>query len=621
MRAEETPFPRRRGCAACQTDIHIDNQGDVNVYNCTSPAPSSAPCPPADDDHVCPPVAPGACVPMALGAKPKQSRRHKLERLLANVPVPSTLGASFFHLASRHLAGATAANPIEEAAFATFARLSPELRRVLACARDSFDSLTSGERERLFAPELVLDAGQPLDPARLSAAFAKELTAHVAIQVFGDESSATEERAGKLRTPPYPGGEFPPAPVVVCRIDGLRTGTYRPPLAPGDYTPEEFQQTCHVVLDGTVPRQVCEVQTTNCPGHQSGGACLRVQDVEAGQTVLVEGMNFSSTDTKVRLTDAATFTQEWEVETYVWGDADTPLTELVNGEESIIADCRVHDRLTFQVPDLVPGLYAFRVLVPNEGGDPAWGDVLASEAERLTVVVPETARFQIASESLGCRVETSPEWPGSDEAGIGILAVPLFPDFTGGEPQRPNGGNPIRYSDADTGELFPMDHVLFSHQQPIAGLALSIAGFEIDSEEMFKRQVMDFGDAFLEILEQQLDYLKDHVDEAKSIAKLGWYGAFVAVAVLVAIDACYALWAPADPIIEDAIGPSTAELVRLTSESYPMPGPREHSTPSGIRVKVTPLEKVPHQYRERREYVSEDEGSRYEIVLRYTRLM
>jgi len=37
-------------------------------------------------------------------------------------------------------------------------------------------------------------------------------------------------------------------------------------------------------------------------------------------------------------------------------------------------------------------------------------------------------------------------------------------------------------------------------------------------------------------------------------------------------------------------------------------------------VKVTPLEKIPQQYREKREYISDDEESSYEIVYRYNRL-
>jgi hypothetical protein len=87
-----------------------------------------------------------------------------------------------------------------------------------------------------------------------------------------------------------------------------------------------------------------------------------------------------------------------------------------------------------------------------------------------------------------------------------------------------------------------------------------------------------------------------------------------------AIDVFVALWAPADLIIEDSIGPTTLDLVELTSVNFPLPLPSEHITPQGIKVKVTPLDKITHQYRERREYISDDEESRYEIVLRYNRV-
>src|SRR5438067_838157 len=107
--------------AGCRIDIQIDSRGDVNIYNCTAPRPSG---------EICPPVAPGACVPASLGSKPKQSRRRKLDKLLANTRVPSALGASFFHLTRRYLAGKTTANALEERAFATLRRLSPDLQRV-----------------------------------------------------------------------------------------------------------------------------------------------------------------------------------------------------------------------------------------------------------------------------------------------------------------------------------------------------------------------------------------------------------------------------------------------------------------------------------------------------------
>jgi hypothetical protein len=615
----------------CKIDIHIDNQGDVNIYNCTAPAPSSEPCPPPPkDDPVCPPVAPGACVPASLGSKPKQSRRSKLDKLLASTRVPSVLGASFFHLTRRYLAGKVASNALEQRAFATFRGLSPDLRRVLACARDSFDSLSSGERDALFASDVLRNVDQPLEIAQLTQAFAQEIIENIGIQVFDDPLCATEEHPGQVRTPPFPGGEFPPSPVRICRINSLRTGSFLPPLALGDYTPAEIQQRCHVVLEGTVPKLVCEVQQEppQCPGSSVSGTCLRVQEVEAGQSVQLEGVNFSSVDTKVRVTDVATFTVVRDVDAQVCGDDETPLTEIVNGTEVLITDCRVHDRLTFRVPDdLPPGLYEFQVLVPNVVPVPGWGDVLFSDGQRIEVVLPSTARFQIASETLHCKDETSPAFLGSDEVGIKILAVPLFPDLTGGDAQEPNGGEPIRFGDVDSGETRAMDHLLFSHQQPIAGVALSIRGFEVDGEDAFEKEILDFTDAFVEILKDELAFLKDNLKEVEAIAaKLadaGWVGliaAAIAVAVVLAIDAFVALWAPADPIIEDAIGPTTLDLIELTSVNFPLPLPSEHNTPQGIKVKVTPLDKIPQQYRERREYISDDEGSSYEIVLRYNRL-
>jgi hypothetical protein len=579
-------------------------------------------------DYGCPPVAEGACIPVTPGSKPKQSRRRKLDHLLANTRVPSVLGASFFHLTRRYLAGKKPANEVEKRAFARFRQLPKELHRVLACALDSFDSVPKGEKERLFAPGVTDNVNRPLDLTQLTQAFVQEIAANVSLQLFGDPNSLLEERPGKMRTPPFPGGEFPGATVFVWRINGLRTASFRPPLAPGEYTPDELQQNCHVVLEGTEPKQVCEVQTTNCVGHNVGNLCLRVQEIEAGKAVLLEGANFSSVETKIRLTDVATFTIVRDVDAHVSGDEETPLTETINGVETLINDSRVHDHLSFRLPDdLPPGLYDFQVMVPNEGGDPGWGNTLFSDGLRYIMVIPpSTARFQIASEMLHCKSQTNGEW-GSDEVGIKIFNVPLFPDLTSGPVQEANGGQPIRFGDVDSGETRGMDHLLFSHQQQILGAALSIRGFEIDSEEAFEKEIESFLDAFVEVLKQELDFLLEHMKEVEEVVKkliaAGWTGLIVAalaVVVVLAIDVIVALWAPADAIIEDTLGPTVSDLVQLTSVNFPLPIPSEHITPQGIRVKVTPLEKIPQQYRERREYISDDESSSYEIVYRYNRL-
>ncbi len=617
-----------QGCG-CSINIQIKSRGDVNIYNCAAQPAAEPPSPPPQDDP-CPPGVPGACVPVSLGAKPKQSRRNKLDKLLANNRVPSALGESFFHMTRRYLAGKTPANALEERGFASLRALPKELKRVLSCASDSFDGLTGGERSRLFNVGLLPAIDQPVDLTQLATAFAQEIADRVGTQVFDNPACATNEHPGRVRVRPFIPGEENFDPLVrICRVNGLRTSSFIPPLSAGDYTPAELQQRCRVILEGDEPRQVCDVQTTDCPGNIIGNVCGRVLEIEAGQGVVVEGVNFSSVDATVRIsTKEAPGTVLREVPAQVCGDDETPLTERIQDQDRLILDCRVHDRLTFQVPsDLAPGVYAFQVAVPNVSPFPGHGPVLLSNLEFISVAIPSTARFEIRSETLFARAETSPASFGSDEVGIRIVAVPLFPDLSSGEAQLPNGGAAIRFTDVDSGETRAMDHVLFSHQQPIAGAAISIRGFEIDGEAAFEQQIESTLDAFIAILKDQLAFVLDHLKEAGEIAaKLAGFGlkgliaGAIAVAVVVAIDVFVALWAPADPIIEDAIGPSTQDLVELTSENFALPAASEHVTPQGIRVKVTPLGKVQGQYRERREYISDDEDSRYEIVFRYTRL-
>jgi len=182
----------------------------------------------------------------------------------------------------------------------------------------------------------------PNDPIKLRRSLFQEAFDHASTQVFG----TNEKRPGQVRTQPYPGGEFPPSQVLISRINGLRTGQFVPRLAAGEYT-SEVQQTCQMELDeNNNPKQVCETQTTNCPsGTAFDGICLRLHPVEIGGNVVLEGMNFSSIDTKVQLTDMNGNVRQ--LNTYVCGDEYTPLTEIVNGKEVPIIDSRVHDRLSF----------------------------------------------------------------------------------------------------------------------------------------------------------------------------------------------------------------------------------------------------------------------------------
>ena len=95
----------------------------------------------------------------------------------------------------------------------------------------------------------------------------------------------------------------------------------------------------------------------------------------------------------------------------------------------------------------------------------------------------------------------------------------------------------------------------------------------------------------------------------------------IAAAVLIGVVLVLAAWAPADPIIADTIRLTVLDLAALTNANLPLPQALG-GIPSieNISINITPLEKVPNQYKERREYVSSAEDSRYEVVLRYNRV-
>ena len=205
-----------------------------------------------------------------------------------------------------------------------------------------------------------------------------------------------------------------------------------------------------------------------------------------------------------------------------------------------------------------------------------------------------------------------------------MIAVPMFADGTLGSAQLLNGPKGREFGDVDSGENRTMNDVIFSHQQSIIGVAMAVMGFEIDSRKAYNEQITTFSAAFIHILEVEWDLIKDHLKEGiAALAKLGVVVAAIvvgiALVVVLAVNLIYAAWAPADPIIEDQLGLSAVDLAALTSANFPSPGFSNHRTPQDIEVNVTPLEKGPQQYREFREYHSEEEDSRYEIYYRYNR--
>jgi hypothetical protein len=471
----------------CEVDIHITSQGDVNIYNCAT-VPTQQPLPVPGEPAQCPPTLPptGACVSLALGSKPKQSLQAKLGPFLERNQVPSVLAASSFHMARRFLRGRSPANALETEVFSVLQSLAPALREIVACSLRTFDALSPSDRDRLFAAEVAGGDDQPIDPARFAELVVNELVQRTSIATLGDPGGFKTERPGQLRV--IGSGETVAIPITICRLNGLRTNTFIPLLSLGEYTPDELEQQCTLeIIDGEVHLN-CQVQTANCPGNAVDGTCLRVPEVQAGDVVTLQGINFFNIQTRVRLEAQPPGTAIREVEAHVFGDVTIPPT---------IVDCTVQDILTFSVPEDLPvGIYGITVIVPNNTGLPGFGEELESSGlQFIKAIPPETATFQIASETLHAVKETAPAFFGSDEVGISIVAIPVGPDLTPGDAIE----HKFRFGDVDSGESRTMSRVLFQ-QGNIGGVSLAIIGFEIDSEEAFERQLDSVWDAYIEIL-------------------------------------------------------------------------------------------------------------------------
>jgi hypothetical protein len=609
----------------CKMIINVDSKGTINIYNCP-PAQEGGPKPPRPPEECPPPPhATGACIPLAPGSKHKSSLQAKLRPLIENSPVPSVLAATLLQQTRRFQLGRSPGNDLEASVFEVLDSISRESPEFLSCFLDSFAGLTKGDRESIFSPEILGVGDEALSEELIADLFTKELEVRAADALLGDDA-CVEEKPGIPR-PVFSvinGGAFLGFLPSICRVNGLRTVYFNPALGVGDYEPEEFEQTCTPeVVDGEV-RLNCEVQTEDCPGHviagPNGTICLRVPEVNAGDSAVLEGINFFNVEATVRLQAKAPGTASAEVAAFVCGDQETPASEEINGVNVPINDCRVHDRLTFQIPEELPvGIYEVRVVVPNNTGVEDTDPVFTSNEVFVRVMPPDTAVFQIASETLRAEEETSPAWFGSDEVGLRFLAIPIFSDLTLGSVNEVN----FRFGDVDSGDSRDISRVLIQ-ESGLAGVSIGVIGFEIDSEDAFEKQIDNFTDAFIDMLKRVWEAIKDKAKEAvvaivKKFGIKGLIAVLIAAVVLIVVIAIVALWAPADLIIEDTIALSSLDLAMLTNANFPAPPEQEFTTNGDIDVKVVPVSKDV-QYRERREYESDDEDSEYHITLRYNRL-
>ena len=184
--------------------------------------------------------------------------------------------------------------------------------------------------------------------------------------------------------------------------------------------------------------------------------------------------------------------------------------------------------------------------------------------------------------------------------------------------------------DFDSGTQRDITRNVFQHNQPILGMVMSVMGDEIDSQRAYDQQITSSLDFFIDLVKDQAKTIGAALvalGGISALTKFGLIGAIVAAiaaAITIAVDIIVALWAPADPIIRDSLGLSAVDLATLTSANAPAPDPKTFPTEDGIVVNVNktiPPLKLPLEYHETREYVSDDNDSRYEITYRFNRLV
>ncbi len=596
------------GLGKCDVHIRIKHVDTINICNCAPGPKIQSPDEAADQQ-----IDYSDCIPFVEGHKTKQNSQIQLGKFLANNKVPSVLAATFFHQARRFLQGLEPANELEVRAFAIFAKLPTSTLEILECALKKYDA--DPRRSQLFSPEIEQLRDVPITAKQLTSFVAEELVRRASVYYFDDPDCFDSERPGLFRQRTINDDVGSVLIISISAVNGLRTNGYSPALSLGEYRVEEIQQVCTPEIQGESVVMNCKPQTENCPGNSVDGVCLRVPEVQQGEAVLLQGTNYFSVDGKVRLTAKEPGTVERVVDALVCGDTETGLTEIINGTERLIEDSRVKDQILFTVPsDLPAGVYGINVIMPLDGVE------LSSQQQFIRVLSPSTTTYQIASEELKAINETSPSWLGSDEVGIKILSTAITSD---GELGEISTIPPFKFNDLDSGNTRDMSRVLFQ-QNNIASVVIAIIGHEIDNDKLYEKEVEAFEDAFVEVLKSNWAAISGALGSAGGAAALalglsaGWVAA-IGTALTLAINLLVAYFGRADLIIEDTIALSALDLEARTSVNFPAPEPTNYTSPGGIDVTTEALNNN-IQYAEKREYVSDDEGSKYRITIHYNRV-
>lgn len=614
------------------------NVSPIIMNNITVPSGTYPPTLPA-------PISPfqdlNFCVPLVQGYKPKQSIEHKLINLAKNNEIATVLGGYYFYLVRRYLSGSSPTNAIEEDAFTIFSNLSAQNKELLKCTMENFEKTPPDLKNRLLSEKIERNA--PITEDKLIQFVAEELIQRIGETIGMDSGRLLNQHAGLPR--PQLGSDNQPLLLVrIYSINNLRTNEHIPSLNILDYKKEELDLQC--TAEGCGPKIetpdnpcLCNYKTTELPLFDIN-YCLRVLEFLPGEAVILKGVNFIDTNAKVHIKPAFSTPDPiiYIVDAKVCGDTNTPIKEVIDGQEHVIRDSRVKDTLIFTIPNRIPeGSYKFKVIFQNDTGIGLTNQI-QSNIQYLRVIPPVDTTFNITFKQLDVVQETQTQilwWStdaGSDEPSITTIAIPIDFDLTPSEGKIET----VKYDDADSGDSYTVNKELFKRNR-IQGLSLAIIGYEVNNEDSYKEQVNSYIDSIIRVVSGVWDKIAKRVASA-AIAEIEIpIGALpsitsnsISLVVMGAIITSVAFWAPADLIIEDTINMTFKDFADLTNPNIPFSKVQAYWTrgnpnfnmpskiDSNVYVEVLPISKSETEYIEIRKYFSLLEDSEYDITLSYT---
>lgn len=344
------------------------------------------------------------------------------------------------------------------------------------------------------------------------------------------------------------------------------------------------------------PTEYCE----GGPDYTSGGECLKIPEMMPGASFKLRGFNWITDTVTVRFTSQSDPNFTFTVVANVWGDQMTPAKDTAG---HAIVDETVFDCVDVSLPDRDPrnrlnllpsGLYRVSVEVVNVTNaifDGATPPTLITNELLLKVSPDPDRKYQFWSQRGRCHRET-PGW-GDDEiwwdAYVGHLIVT---DVA----QQPGEPTPIElrpldkrefprdpWSDMDSGEdagAYKIDIFGPKSFERSGVAAISIVGFEVDSESAARDQLQGFANAYWEALKSiyQIALAGEGLASYISIlAKATLSQAIAALAIIAAIVLValvfWASWAPADLIALDLIALDATSAWTMTDPGVPLPAP------------------------------------------------